>query len=87
VAGFGIASLSAKQSEAAPRRQGGASLFRQRDIVRAVTALARAGKSVASVDLKPDGTISLVTNGARGMDVAADASIVATGRIAALGQE
>jgi hypothetical protein len=35
--------------------------FRQRDITRAVKAVSAAGVSVSRVDLKADGTVSIVT--------------------------
>jgi hypothetical protein len=35
--------------------------FRQRDVVRLVKAISVAGHSIARVDVKPDGTISVIT--------------------------
>jgi hypothetical protein len=39
-----------------PRRMRGANHFRQRDIMRAVTALAKVGKSANAVRVEKDGT-------------------------------
>ena len=39
----------------------GPQTFRQRDITRALKAIAAAGATVVRIDVRPDGTISVVT--------------------------
>lgn len=49
---------SQKTAQSLPRRRRS---FAQRDVTRAVKAVAAAGATVTRVDVRPDGTISIVT--------------------------
>lgn len=68
-----------------PRINARAPRTRKRDIVRALKALADVGLSVTRVKIDTAGNIDIITG--QPDDEAADASVVAKERIAALAQE